>query len=185
MIGKLRSDPSSYRLPAAWPPIAAWIVVLMSPGASPYRAAFARSTSMRTVGWPNEENTPRSAMPGTVAITSLILFAVFSSVSRSPPNSFTEFSPFTPEAASSTLSSMYWEKLKSTPGKSSCNLLVISSVSLSLSTPAGHVSNGFSGTKNSALKKPVASVPSSGRPCCDTTVTTSGKDFRMARMRLT
>ena len=32
------------------------------------------------------------------------------------------------------------------------------------------LSNGFSGTKNSALKKPVASVPSSGRPCCETTV---------------
>ena len=64
-------------------------------------------------------------MPGTVAITSLILFAVFSSVSRSPPNSLTEFSPFTPEAASSTLSSMYCEKLKSTPGNSSCSLLVI------------------------------------------------------------
>ena len=34
--------------------------------------------------------------------------------------------------------------------------------------------SGFSGTKNSALKKPVASVPSSGRPCCETTDCTSG-----------
>ena len=32
------------------------------------------------------------------------------------------------------------------------------------------VEAGFSGAKNSALKKPVASVPSSGRPCCETTV---------------
>ena len=112
-------------------------------------------------------------MPGTVAMTSLILFAVLSSVSRSPPNSLTEFSPFTPDAASSTLSSMYCEKLKSTPGNSSLSCFVICSVSRSLSTPAGQVSNGFSGTKNSALKKPVASVPSSGRPCCETTVTTS------------
>ena len=107
----------------------------MSPGASPYRAARSRSMSMRTVGWPSERNTPRSAMPGTVAITSLILFAVLSSVSRSPPNNFTEFSPFTPDAASSTLSSMYCEKLKSTPGNASFRRSVMSSVSFSLSTP--------------------------------------------------
>ena len=49
-------------------------------------------------------------------MTRLDLVAVRSSVSRSLPNSLTEFSPLTPEAASSTLSSMYWEKLNSTPG---------------------------------------------------------------------
>ncbi len=42
-------------------------------------------------------------------------------------------------------------------------------VSFSLVVPDGQVSKGFKGTKNSALKKPVASVPSSGRPCCETT----------------
>ena len=34
-IAKLRSLPSSYRLPAAWPPMAACTVALMSPGARP------------------------------------------------------------------------------------------------------------------------------------------------------
>ena len=44
----------------------------------------------------------------------------------------------------------------------------ICAISVSLSRPLRHLSNGFSGTKNSTLKKPVASVPSSGRPCCET-----------------
>ena len=103
-----------------------------------------------------------------------MLLAVFSSVSKSLPNTLTEFSPLTPDAASSTLSWMYWEKLKSTPGKFCSNASVMDWVSFSLSMPAGQVSKGFSGTKNSALKNPVASVPSSGRPCCETTVCTSG-----------
>ena len=46
-------------------------------------------------------------------------------------------------------------------------------------------STGFRGAKNSALKKPAASVPSSGRPCCETTVSTSGKRRIASRMRLT
>ena len=113
-------------------------------------------------------------MPGILLITSAILLAVASSTLRSPPYSLTEFSPFTPDAASSTLSSMYWEKLKSTPGKAATSRLVMSATSFSLSTPDGQVSNGLSGTKNSALKNPVASVPSSGRPCWETAVIVSG-----------
>ena len=35
MIGKFRSLPGSYRLPAAWPPMAAWTVLFTSPGARP------------------------------------------------------------------------------------------------------------------------------------------------------
>jgi len=104
------------------------------------------------VGWPSELSTARSAMPGTLAITALILAAVSSSVCRSLPNSLTEFSPLTPEAASSTLSSMFWEKLNSTPGNLFDKAVFRSSVSFSLSTPLGHCENGFSGTKNSALK---------------------------------
>ena len=38
-----------------------------------------------------------------------------------------------------------------------------------------HSRYGLRPTKNSALKKPVASVPSSGRPCSDATSVTSGK----------
>ncbi len=82
-------------------------------------------------------------MPGTVAITSLIFAAVFSSVSRSLPNSLTEFSPFTPDAASSTLSSMFWEKLKSTPGKRFSSAWSIWSVSLSLSMPRRPFAEGL------------------------------------------
>ena len=124
-------------------------------------------------------------MPGTVAMAFLMSSATLSSVSRSLPKTLTEFSPFTPEAASSTLSWMYCEKLNSTPGKAFSRASFISVVSFSLSTPGGHLSNGFSGTKNSALKKPVASVPSSGRPCCEITVSTSGKLLISLRMRLT
>ena len=51
----------------------------------------------------------------------------------------------------------------------------ISAIRPSLSRPLRHWSNGFSGTKNSALKKPVESVPSSGRPCWEITVSASGK----------
>ncbi len=48
-------------------------------------------------------------------------------------------------------------------------------VSSSLSWVPGHSLAGFSGAKNSALNRPAASVPSSGRPCCDTTNSTSGR----------
>ena len=141
--------------------------------------------SIWTVGWPSEFNTARSAIPGTVLMTSLILAAVCSSVARSLPNSLTEFSPFTPDAASSTLSSMYCEKLNSTPGNWALSAALTCCVSFSLSTPRGQVSKGLRGTKNSALKKPVASVPSSGRPFCEMTVTASGKLLMIRRIRLT
>src|SRR5499433_2802834 len=69
---------------------------------------------------------------------------------------------------------MYCEKLKLTPGNWASSVSLTSSMSFSLLTPLRHSFAGLSGAKNSALKKPVASVPSSGRPFCDTTVTTSG-----------
>ena len=47
---------------------------------------------------------------------SLILPAVSLSLSKSSPKSLSEFSPFTPDIASSTLSWMFCEKPKSTPG---------------------------------------------------------------------
>ena len=141
--------------------------------------------SIWTVGWPSEFSTARSSTPGTVLMTALILAAVFSSVARSLPNSLTEFSAFTPDAASATLSSIYWEKLNSTPGNWASSAAVTCCVSFSLSTPLGQVSNGLSGTKNSALKKLVASVPSSGRPFWEMTVIVSGKLLMTRRIRLT
>ena len=123
-------------------------------------------------------------MPGTVASTDLISLPSLASVSRSLPEIFTEFSPFTPEAASWTLSWMYCEKVNSTPGKPLSSALPISAISPSLSRPLRHWSIGRSGTKNSALKKPVESVPSSGRPCWEITVSASGKLLMSLRMRL-
>ena len=96
-----------------------------------------------------------------------------------------ELAPLTPESPSSTLSWMYCEKLKSMPTNSLANSSCSWSISFSLVSPAGHSSNGFNGTKNSALKKPAASLPLSGRPCWETTVTTSGWRSRISRILLT
>ncbi len=63
--------------------------------------------------------------------------------SRLGPTTLTEFSPLTPLMASSTLSEMYWEKLKMTPGNSFWSSSVISWVSLSLVSPRGHSSKGL------------------------------------------
>ena len=71
------------------------------------------------------------------------------------------------------------------PMNSLANSVCNSSISFSLVKPVGHSSNGLSGTKNSALKKPAASLPLSGRPCCDTTVMTSGWRSRISRILLT
>src|SRR5258706_5581680 len=70
-------------------------------------------------------------------------------------------------------------------GKFSISVDDSSLVNASLSTPFRQRLSGFSGTKNSALKNPVASVPSSGRPCCDMTVSTSGKFLITLRISLT
>src|SRR5438046_9925294 len=76
---------------------------------------------MRTtrLGWPSRLNTPGSVTPGTSDISAFTALDNRSSSARSRPKILTEFSPFTPETASSTLSWMYCEKLKSTPTKSS------------------------------------------------------------------
>ena len=83
----------------------------------------------------------------------------------------TEFSPLTPDTASSMLSWMYCEKLKSTPRNSPSSLSANSFTSRFLVRPAGHSSIGLSGTKNSATNEPSGSVASSPRPCSEATVT--------------
>jgi hypothetical protein len=83
------------------------------------------------------------------------------------------------------LSWMYCEKLKVMPGNSAANCFCTSSTSFSLVMPGFHSSNGFKGTKNSALLKPEASLPLSGRPCCETTVMVSGCESRISRIRVT
>ena len=81
-----------------------------------------------------------------------------SSSARSRPKILTEFSPFTPDTASSILSWMYCEKLKSMPTNSRLSCSLICLTSCSLVRPFGHSSSGFSGTKNSATNEPSGSV---------------------------
>ena len=108
--------------------------------------------------------------------------ASLSSTCRFGPMILTELAPFTPDSASSTLSWIYCEKLKPMPGSSSLNSFCSSSVSFSLVRPAGHSSNGFNGANSSTLENGEASLPLSGRPCCDTTVMTSGCRSRISRI---
>ncbi len=78
----------------------------------------------------------------------------------------TELAPLTPDRPSSTLSWMYCEKLKSMPTNSFVEFrLQVGDQHYPWYSRVGHSSNGFNGTKNSALKNPAASLPSSGRPC--------------------
>ena len=108
--------------------------------------------------------------------------ASVSNVCRFGPTILTELAPFTPDNASSTLSWIYCEKLKPIPGNSSANSLCSSSVSISFVRFAGHSSNGFSGANNSTLENGDASLPLSGRPCCETTVMTSECRNRISRI---
>src|SRR5437899_2219931 len=97
----------------------------------------------------------------------------------------TELAPLTPDRPSSILSWIYWEKLKPMPANSLANSAWRSSTSFSFVMPDDHSSKGLSGTKNSALKNPAASLPLSGRPCWETTVITSGWLKRISRIFVT
>ncbi len=110
--------------------------------------------------------------------------ATLRSVARSGPVSLMAFSESMPEAASWTLSWIYCEKAKVTPGKPLRSASLISAISSGFSRPLRHLAAAFSGTKNSTLEKPSGSVPSSGRPCWVITVSTSGKLLTSRRMRL-
>ena len=92
------------------------------------------------------------------------------------PNIFTTFAPaLTPDRASSILSSIFWEYEKLTPGNAA-RLAVDFREQALLGHPPGPLRWGLRSTENSTAKKLVVSVPSSGRPSCETTVVTSGKD---------
>ena len=137
-------------------------------------------------------------MPGTPASAAAICCAFSSFTARSGPTTLTVFSPLTPLIASSTLSAMYWLKLKVMPGNASDSSALSSSVSDALVTPLRHSLEGLSGAKSSMLLNPDGSVPSSGRPTCEMTVAISGRvrcvqgvasscgqPMRMRRMRPT
>ena len=124
---------------------------------------------------------PRSLTPRTPFMTFSISIAFASMTFRSVPNSLMEFSPLTPDMASCTLSWITCEKLKVTPGIFA-NTTSMSSMSLSFVVISGrHFLRGFRFTRNSALKKLVGSVPSSGRPNCETTRLTSGTRSKIVR----
>src|SRR5271165_5676466 len=101
---------------------------------------------------------------------------------RSEPNILTASSPFTPLTASSMLSAIGWENPQVTPGifSTSSSMASISS-SLRPRNWGRHSPRGLRSTKYSVLKNPVASVPSSERPTCETTFVTSGKLAKMRR----
>ena len=81
---------------------------------------------------------PRSLTPSTFDMVAMMALAFFSLSSRFGPKTLTEFSPFTPATASSTLSLIICEKLNTTPGKALDSSPLSSSVSASLVKPRGH-----------------------------------------------
>src|SRR5256885_7784920 len=68
--------------------------------------------------------------------------ASFSRVARSGPTILTELAPFTPDRPSWTLSWMYCEKLKLTPGNSASKRPCSSRTRRSLVMPGRHLSKG-------------------------------------------
>ena len=115
-------------------------------------------------------------------ITAMISSPFCSRSFRSEPKILTASSPFTPLTASSMLSAMGWENPQVTPGIFSTSLSMASMSSSFRPRNCGrHSSRGLRSTKYSVLKNPVASVPSSERPTCDTTLVTSGKPAKMRR----
>ena len=81
---------------------------------------------------------PRSSTPRTCCSAETISAAFCSFTFRSGPTTFTVFSPFTPLIASSTLSAIACEKLKSTPGNASRRSRESCCVSFSLVIPRRH-----------------------------------------------
>jgi hypothetical protein len=77
---------------------------LMSSTGRPKRAARARSMVTATVGWPSVGKTAMSVMPRTWPSSWRMRSALAVSTSSSGPNTLMALAPFTPEAASCTLS---------------------------------------------------------------------------------
>ncbi len=99
----------------------------------------------------------------------------------SGPTTLTVFSPFTPLIASSTLSAITCEKLKTTPGNADRSAVESSSVSLSFVIPLRHTGSRLERREElDVVEARPASVPSSGRPSCETTVAISGRRRRSA-----
>src|SRR5467141_4208371 len=107
-----------------------------------------RSGTMRTSGCPNEWKSPRSSTPWILERIARISPAFDSFTRRLGPTTLMVFSPFTPDMASSTLSAMYCEKLKETPGNASASSRDSSLVIESFVTPRGHSLFGLSGANS-------------------------------------
>ena len=154
-MSKLRS-PSIIWLNAL-PPTAVAITSCTSATLTPQRAHRWRSTGNVRFDWPMIWNTPASTMPSTPEIAWSTLSPSRSSSARSGPMIFTEFSPFTPESDSITLSRIFCEKLQSTPisVRSSSRLIASTNSGLvrrrDMPGGVGHCDCGLSVTKYSEL----------------------------------
>ena len=104
------------------------------------------------------------------------------STSRSSPNTLITICPSICEIDSSTLSRIGCEKLGSIPGKRDIDLS-ISSISCRLDAPPRQWDSGFRLTRISHMLIGLGSVPSSGLPHLEMTVSTSGTDASTERNR--
>src|SRR6202011_6174820 len=77
---------------------------------------------------------------------------------------------------------MYCEKLKVTPGSAVRISFSSCVVNVALVTPRGQSSKGFNGTNSSTFENGEGSLPLSGRPCWEITVTISGWLSRISRI---
>ena len=154
----------------------------MSATLIPKRAAILRSIVRSRFGWPKSRNSLTSCMPGMAAITEATSSPFCSSTLRSLPKILSARDPLVPVIDSPTLSSIGCEKFQTAPGYfCTARFMAAISSSLFLWKIGRHWSCGFKSTKYSVFPKPPVSVPSSGRPACDTTVFTSGNDAKTRR----
>ena len=136
------------------------------------------------VGWPSEAETARSVMPGTVAMAFLISSA---DLAQRVEVGAVDLDRVLALHARRRFLDVVLDVLREGELDAREGLgqrLVHLGDQAVLVEALAPLLEGRSGTKNSALKKPVESVPSSGRPCWEITVSASGKLLISWRMRL-
>ena len=129
---------------------------------------------------------PRSSTPLIRPISLCTWTAICSRIARSGPMILTELAPLTPDRPSSMLSCMYWEKLKSTPMNSLENSCLQFFYQFFLGHDPGAIGRtALEARRTRHCRNRPASLPSSGRPCWETTVITSGWLRRISRIFVT
>jgi len=150
----------------AFPPTAVWMASCTSATLMPVaRGGLAVDSVVLDWAGRSPGRGPRSATPLIWPMMDTSGLPLSSRVLEVVAVDLTASSPFTPLTASSTLSEMGWEKFQPTPGifSNSRSMAAIRS-SLSCLKTGRHSPLGFEVDKVFVLKKPVVSVPSSGRP---------------------